>query len=114
MAVRINWRSDLAKSFDRKILAAQKQLDEMVLSDSNKYVPVDTGTLKNSGIISTKFGSGVVRWRTRYARMQYFLVNRKTTRNINPHGGPFWFERAKKFRYEYWLRMTRIAFLRAK
>lgn len=70
--------------------AAQKMLDSEVLRISSPYVPHLTGALEESGAIHTKIGSGVVVWKTPYARYQYY--NNKG--NKAPPRGSYWFQRA--------------------
>jgi len=57
-------------------------------------LPVVTSMLVKSGILGTKPGDGEVAWIAPYAWYQYHLENRKTSQNVNPNGGPYWFERA--------------------
>lgn len=67
----------------------QKYIDSEVLRLTDPYVPMDTGTLKSSGTRSTKIGSGEVRYRTPYARKQYFSNKGSGLR------GKQWFHRSK-------------------
>jgi len=90
----LTWKNDYFRRQNENINTAQKFLDSEVLRYSNKYVPKVTSMLITSGILGTKPGSGEVAWIAPYAWRQYHLVNRKTTQNINPNGGPYWFERA--------------------
>ena len=67
----------------------QKFIDSEVLRLTDPYVPKDSGRLKGSGTISTKIGSGEVRYRTPYARRQYYENKGDGLR------GKQWFERSK-------------------
>lgn len=71
----------------------QQFIDNEVLRYTDKYVPFDTGVLKDSGIRHTKIGSGNVIYRTPYARKMYYNPQ------FNFQGGPMrggkWFERMK-------------------
>ena len=51
--------------------AVQKQIDESFLRYCEPYLPFDTGALRDSGITSTKIGSGQVIWDTPYAHYLY-------------------------------------------
>lgn len=82
---------------------AQKIIDSEVLRRCDPYVPMQTGSLKRSGISGTVIGSGVVEYTAPYAKKQYYL-NKGTGRqgaakknNHNKHclRGAYWFERMK-------------------
>ena len=51
--------------------AVQKQIDESFLRECEPYLPFDSGMLRDSGITSTKIGSGQVIWDTPYAHYLY-------------------------------------------
>ncbi|MBW8383959.1 MAG: minor capsid protein [Youngiibacter sp.] len=67
----------------------QQFIDSEVLRKSDPYVPFLTGTLKSSGIRETTIGSGYVKYKTPYARKQYF------ENKGNGKRGKMWFERMK-------------------
>lgn len=67
----------------------QQYIDSEVLRLTDPYVPKDSGELKRSGTRHTKIGSGEVRYKTPYARRQYFENKGRGLR------GKQWFERAK-------------------
>ncbi len=90
------WKSDFAPKVNNSFNKAQVFVDSEVLRTSNKFVPKVTSMLIKSGILGTEAGTGEVAWIAPYAWMQYHLENRKTTQNVNPLGGPYWFERAWK------------------
>ncbi|MBP5446727.1 MAG: minor capsid protein, partial [Treponema sp.] len=66
------------------IRKAQMRLDQQVITDSNFYCPLKTGTLQKSAAINTVIGSGLVAWRTPYARSQYYGVNFNRSQDPNP------------------------------
>lgn len=86
---------------------AQKKLDQQVLTDSNYYVPLKTGTLQKSAIIGTTIGSGIVRWVTPYARSQYYGENFDHSKQANPNACSKWFEAAKAHRLNQWVRLVK-------
>ena len=51
--------------------AVQKTIDESFLRACDPYLPFDSGMLRDSGITSTKIGSGQVIWDTPYAHYLY-------------------------------------------
>lgn len=84
--------------------AAQKKLDAVVLQDSNYFCPLDTGTLQKSGIIHSVLGSGLLEWKTPYARSQYYDIKYKK-HDRNPNATMKWFESAKARYLEKWRRL---------
>lgn len=84
----------------------QKFVDSEVLRLCDPYLPFQTGTLRNQGILGTVVGSGEVAWVSVKARYLYYgkvMVGPppKTVTNIDlkyngaPMRGSFWFERMK-------------------
>lgn len=71
----------------------QKYVDSEVLRLTDKYVPMDTGKLKESGVRNTKIGSGEVVYKTPYARRMYY--NKGYSFRGAPMRGSYWFERSK-------------------
>lgn len=68
----------------------QKVIDSEVLRLNEPYVPFDTGALKQSGPLNTEIGSGEVKYRTVYARRQYYIpMNHEGQRCA------YWFEQMK-------------------
>jgi len=57
------------KTIKRDSKIGQRKLAEYILSTSNEYIPIDTGTLQKSGRIT---GVNVLSWFTPYARKQYY------------------------------------------
>ena len=88
------WNPEFAPKLNANHNRAQVFIDSEVLRTSNKFAPKVTSMLIKSGILGTEAGTGEVAWIAPYAWRQYHLVNRKTTQNINPLGGPYWFTRA--------------------
>jgi hypothetical protein len=95
-------KAQLAKNTQK----AQMVLDAAVLSDSNYFVPLQTGKLQQSGITNTRIGSGEVVWRTPYARAQYYGENFDHTKQRNPNACAKWFEAAKARFNDKWVRLV--------
>jgi len=74
---------------------AQQFVDSEVLRLSDPYIPLDTGTLRDSGIIHTVIGSGKVKYETPYARFQYYSGRSPGTSATGAKRGRLWFERMK-------------------
>lgn len=84
----------------------QKFIDSEVLRQSEPYTPHLSGMLSRSGTAMTKIGTGEVRWKTPYARYQYYgkvMVGAApkivTNIDLKYYGGGLrgakWFERMK-------------------
>lgn len=88
---------------------AQMKLDQQVITDSNYYCPLRAaqgGTLQKSAQINTVIGSGLVVWRTPYARRQYYGVNFDHSKSANPNACAKWFEAAKARKMEQWRKLV--------
>lgn len=85
---------------------AQKALDAQVMADSNHFAPQDTGTLQKSAQIYTRIGSGLVEWRTPYARAQYYGVTFDHSKQRNPNATAKWFETAKARFKDKWVSLV--------
>ena len=88
---------------------AQMKLDQQVITDSNYYCPLRAaqgGTLQKSAQINTVIGSGLVVWRTPYARRQYYGVDFDHSKSANPNACARWFEAAKARKMEQWRKLV--------
>ena len=85
---------------------AQMKLDTQVITDSNYFVPKDTTTLEKSAVISTVIGSGLVKWKTPYARRQYYGLDFDHSKQSNPSACAKWFEAAKARWLDKWRKLV--------
>lgn len=100
---RLVFRPDFHVESEQGFARAQQYVDREVLNFSDKYVPMDTGRLKNSGISGTVIGSGVVEYTAPYARLQYYTnagrgrqgLTKQSKHNYKCLRGKLWFERMK-------------------
>lgn len=80
---------------------AQALLSEQVLHDSNRFVPVDTSALHDSGQLED---SETIVWQTDYARYVWEMDGVNWTdpnkRGTEPHG--HWFETARERNFDKW------------
>lgn len=93
--ISFNLKLNYANIYSKRDLAVKKAqmfVDTQVLSLCSPLVPLDTGTLENSGILGTTVGSGKVRYIVPYARYQY---DTSETRSYDSNRGGKWFERMK-------------------
>lgn len=91
----LTFRTGFRRDKENDFSAAQKFVDSEVLRLSDPYVPMQTGTMKRSGISGTVVGSGEVRYQTPYVRRQYYNGRSPGTSNRGPLRGRLWFERMK-------------------
>lgn len=94
MDVKLNWNIQKLSQRKKDLEDAQKELDSEAIRLMDPKVPMDSGTLKKSGIINTVVGSGEIIYSTPYARTQY-EATRKVGSPTGPDRGPQWFERMK-------------------
>lgn len=107
VTVKANFRDAETKArISAAIHRAQMRLDQQVITDSNYYCPLKTGTLQKSAIINTVIGSGLVKWRTPYARRQYYGVNFDRSKDPNPNACAKWFETAKARKSKDWEKLV--------
>ncbi len=94
----IKWKTDFSDKWNSRYQRAQNYLDRTVLMRSNQFIKRRTGRLVYSSLRETRIGSGLVRWRTPYARAvyygRYFGKNAKTGKPMRSKG-KFWFRRMK-------------------
>lgn len=99
--------SNLQQKAEMATKAAQMQLDNDVLKDSNFYVPKDSGTLEASSISSSLIGEGLLYWNTPYARKLYYNPQYNFSKDRNPNAQGLWFEAAKASKKAGWLENMR-------
>ena len=90
---------------ETKARQVQAPLDALIMADSNYFCPLKTGKLQQSAIINSRIGSGVLIWRTPYARRQYYDYH-KPPYQPNPNACGKWFEAAKARWLEKWVRFV--------
>lgn len=91
---------------NKAIKRAQMKLDTQVINDSNYFIPHITGTLEDSAVINTVIGSGLVKWKTDYARRQYYGIDFDHSKQSNPNARSKWFEAAKAQKIEQWRKLV--------
>ena len=99
----LTFSPDFEKRAGENFRQAQKYVDSETLRLSDPYVPMNTGTLKKSGISGTVLGSGEVVYTAPYARQQYYTnagkgrqgLAKRNSHNYKCLRGKLWFERMK-------------------
>lgn len=95
----------IKSNIEEQARKTQAGLDSLILSDSNYFCPIKTGTLQKSAIINSRIGSGELVWKTPYARRQYYDYH-KPPYQPNPNACGKWFEAAKARWLEKWVRFV--------
>lgn len=106
-----------ADRFTAQYSRAQKWLDNQVITDSNPYVPFQSGDLRRSAIRGTVPGEGEIVWDSPYARYQYYgkvmigpppkELTDMPLQYHTPGTGSFWFENAKSVKKQQWINGAR-------
>ncbi len=94
-------QSKVKQKIHARIELAQKVLDAQVMKDSNYYVPMQEGFLRDS-VLSSVIGSGLLVWDIEYAKKMYHFPEARISKEVNPNASPKWFERAKATRLKIW------------
>lgn len=109
------------KELKKRLEAAQRKIDELVATDSTRYIPRETGILRNSVIYKTT--PGQVEWAQPYAHYQYIgkdMIGVVTKRHCamekepkeyngklltyrDPEATPEWVETAKNIHMKEWV-----------
>jgi len=92
--VMLTWNASFGSKRSINFNNAQMFVDATALSLCDPLVPLDSGTLKKSGVLFTVVGSGQIIYKTPYARKMYYNPQFKFTGS--PMRGAYWFERMKK------------------
>ena len=92
---KITFRPGFQADMDARFARLQFAFSQKVADVVDKYVPLETGTLKNSVNQASNFKEGLLVYNTPYARRQYYLHEQGTCL----HGetglrGSYWGQRA--------------------
>ena len=83
---------------------------EQALKDCNYYCKQDQSGLINSSLIHSEPQKGLMRWKTPYARRQYYLNS--VRRDINPNARKMWAHYAESIHGNDWLKAMQQLFSR--
>lgn len=93
VTMEIEWEPDFGRRWNEQYEKAQFLFDEEVLRMVTPYVPVDTTMLRDSAIVASDIGGGLLEWATNYATKQYY--DTADSRIYAPLAGGHWGERCK-------------------
>lgn len=89
----IQWSSGFGPAWSARFQRVQTMFDQEVLRRTEPYVPLDSGVLKDSPLLASAIGQGLLVWSTPYAAAQYY--NTAGSRSYDPLRGGHWAERMK-------------------
>lgn len=103
---KLEWNPNFQNKWQGKYNVAQKRLDNAILKDTDKYVPMLTGILKLSGRLGTVIGNGLIQYIAPYAKDRYYSKNKigSATGGLR---GPQWFERSKADNKQEWIKVVK-------
>lgn len=113
MDIQVTVRLDVSAVEERLRNAAEQAVaitTQQALSDCNKYCKQDQDTLISSSLTHSEPEKGILRWRTPYARMQYFLDAAR--KDKNPHARKMWAHYAHSVHGKDWEAVFKSAFQR--
>jgi hypothetical protein len=89
----------------RKLLI-HAALDSMIMANTTPFVPMDTGVLASSPIRVENKIPGVIKYKTPYAKRQYYGVNFSFRRVPHPLATHHWIEAGKLQWIDQWKKMV--------
>mgnify|MGYP001450253810 CR=1 FL=1 len=93
--MQLSWRPDFGAEKTAALQKAQYAMAQEAARLIGSYVPLDTGTLKNSVQTASKYDEGLLVYNTPYARKQYYLHAEGTDlRGDKKLRGSYWGQRA--------------------
>lgn len=93
--MQLSWRPDFGAEKTAALQKAQYAMAQEAARLIDSYVPLDTGTLKNSVNQASKYDEGLLVYNTPYARKQYYLHAEGTDlRGETGLRGSYWGQRA--------------------
>lgn len=106
----VNTTLHITENMKPKLKQAQFILDTQIIKDSNYFIPMDTGMLRDSALSASAIGEGRVVWNTPYARRLYYNPKYNFSKDKNPNARGLWFEAAKHAHLNQWLQMAKNVF----
>ena len=93
--MQLSWRPDFGAEKTAALQKAQYAMAQEAARLIDSYVPLDTGTLKNSVNQASKYDEGLLVYNTPHARKQYYLHAEGTDlRGETGLRGSYWGQRA--------------------
>ena len=105
---RIEWEPGFGPHFTQAFTTAQAAFAQEVAKQMDKYVPFDTGTLKNSVHLASDYQRGLLVYNTPYARRQYYLHSQGQGVHDGRRGS-YWGQRCDADFHPYFVRFAKRA-----
>lgn len=105
---RIEWNPGFGPGFTQAFTHAQAIFAQEVAKQMDQYIPLASGTLKNSVNLGSDYERGILIYATPYARRQYYL--HPMGEGIkDKHRGSYWGQRCDADFHPYFVRFARRA-----
>lgn len=101
ISVRVD-TSKIAPTIRKSSNNALAILTQQVVKDSNNYVPVDTGYLRDSSLRASDFSNGKAVWDAPYATRLYYGTSFHFSHDANPLAQAMWFDKAASVHANEW------------
>lgn len=103
VTTKIDWTEGFARGMNVASNTTLAKLTQIVARDTDKFVPFQTGMLKNTANIASDYDNGRIVYSTPYARRQYYSHPQGT----DLHGdtglrGSYWGQRSKGANMSSW------------
>lgn len=103
VTTKIDWAEGFARGMNVASNTTLAKLTQIIARDTDKFVPFQTGMLKNTANIASDYDNGLIVYSTPYARPQYYLHPQGT----DLHGdtglrGSYWGQRSKGANMSSW------------
>lgn len=92
----LEWAPGFEAGRQQTFISAQEYVDSEVLRRCEPYLPFRDGILRDSGVLATETGSGVVQYATPYAARLYYHPEYHFSTAKHEQAGGEWFERMKQ------------------
>lgn len=90
----------IMRKFQKLDKASRYKLCSTIRADTNEFVKLDQGQLKQSSYWASQLDKGLIIWRTPYAKKQYYTGKPRTV--FNPNASLMWCEKSKKQNMRSW------------
>ena len=103
VTTKIDWAEGFARGMNVASNTTLAMLTQRVARDTDKFVPFQTGMLKNTANIASDYDNGLIVYSTPYARRQYYLHPEGTDlHGDNGLRGSYWGQRSKSVNMISW------------
>ena len=108
----------ISNKINKRFEKIRPKLLKAIISDTEKFVPLDTSRLKQDVKSSSDFSKGIIKYNPagnngyRYAKKVYNLPSSRIKKVKNPTATSQWFVVSKKINMQNWINKTQILWKR--